>query len=189
MLERAAGNTVEIVAVSGLPGSGTSTACLLLCELLRWHYVNAGQIFRQLAAAAGASLAEFGQRAEKDGSIDRQLDARMVELAHHYDGIILEGRLTGWMSYRHELNALKVWLKADAEIRAARVGQRDGQTLEQTLKDMVGRQKSEHQRYAEYHDIEIHDLSIYDLIIDTRTLLPKQIAARIVGRLGSGSVG
>ena len=189
MLKRTAGNTVKIVALSGLPGSGTSTVSLLLNELLGWHYVNAGQIFRNLAAAAGVSLAEFGQRAEKDGSTDRQLDARMVEVAHQYDGIILEGRLTGWMSSRHELNALKVWLKADAEIRAARLSRRDGLPLEQTLQDMVERQQSERQRYAEYHDIEIDDLSIYDLIIDTRTLLPKQIAARIVDRLKSGSAG
>ena len=113
----------------------------------------------------------------------------MVELAHQYDGIILEGRLTGWMSSRHELNALKVWLKADDEIRAARVGRRDGLPLEQTLKDMGERQKSERQRYAEYHDIEIDDLSIYDLIIDTRKVLPEQIALRIVDRLKRGSAG
>ena len=189
MPKSAAENTVKIAAIGGLPGSGTSTVSLLLNEHLGWHYVNAGQIFRQLAAEAGISLAEFGQRAEKDGSIDRQLDAQMVELAHQYDGIILEGRLTGWMSFRHQLNALKVWLKADDETRAARVGQRDGQNLEQTQKNMVEREKSERQRYAEYHDIEIDDLSIYDLIIDTRKVLPEQIALRIVDRLKSGSAG
>jgi cytidylate kinase len=182
-------NTVHIISVSGLPGSGTSTVCQRLSERLGWHYVDAGQIFRQLAAEAGASLAEFGRRAEADGHIDRELDARMVEMARQREGIILEGRLTGWMTYRHDLSALKVWLKASTETRAARVGKRDGQSLEQTLQEMVERQNSEHQRYAEHHGIEIGDLSIYDLIIDTEAVPPAQVAAQIIAALGDGPAG
>ena len=57
----------QIITVSGLPGSGTSTACDTLCEKLGWAYVNAGRIFRELAEESGLSLAEFGERAEVDG--------------------------------------------------------------------------------------------------------------------------
>ena len=39
----------QIITVSGLPGSGTSTACGQLAARLGWVYVDAGQIFRQLA--------------------------------------------------------------------------------------------------------------------------------------------
>ena len=88
----------SIVTISGLPGSGTSTACALLRDKLGWSYVNAGQIFRDLAREAGLSLADFGRRAEGDASIDRALDARMVEIAQTARSgqpIILEGRVTG----------------------------------------------------------------------------------------------
>ena len=108
----------QIITVSGLPGSGTSTACGQLCTRLAWAYVDAGQIFRQLARESGLSLAEFGQRAEADARIDRQLDGRMVARAQAEAPIVLEGRLTGWMAHRHDLAAFKVWLAAAAEIRA-----------------------------------------------------------------------
>ena len=114
----------QIITVSGLPGSGTSTACGQLCTRLGWAYVDAGQIFRQLARESGLSLAEFGQRAEADARIDRQLDGRMVARAQAEAPIVLEGRLTGWMAHRHDLAAFKVWLAAAAEIRAQRVGDR-----------------------------------------------------------------
>ena len=71
----------QIITVSGLPGSGTSTACGQLCTRVGWVYVDAGQIFRQLAKESGLSLAKFGHSAEADGGIDRQLDERMVARA------------------------------------------------------------------------------------------------------------
>jgi len=102
-------HSIDIITVSGLPGSGTTSSCKLVTERLGWAYVNAGQIFRQLAEEAGVSLAEYGRRAEGDGNIDRQLDARMVESAGELGRVLLEGRLTGWMAHRHGLSAFKVW--------------------------------------------------------------------------------
>ena len=75
----------QIITVSGLPGSGTSTACDHLCTGLGWAYVNAGELFRQLAQESGLSLAEFGRQAEVDGRIDRQLViVQVVSTVCHY---------------------------------------------------------------------------------------------------------
>ena len=118
--------SVQIITISGLAGSGTTTVCDRLCARLGWAYVNAGAVFRRLAQEAGVSLAEFGQRAEADGRIDRQLDVRLVEQARANAPVVVEGRLTGWMAQRHQLPALKVWLQAVLAVRAERVGQREG---------------------------------------------------------------
>lgn len=173
----------SIVTISGLPGSGTSTACALLRDKLGWSYVNAGQIFRDLAREAGLSLADFGHRAEGDASIDRVLDARMVETARAEQPIILEGRVTGWMAARNQLPALKVWLDAAVEIRAARVGTRDGEVAAAARENMVLRQASEEQRYRQHHGIEIGDMSIYDLVIDTSVYPPAEVVRQIEMRL------
>ena len=77
-----------------------------------------GLSFGKLAQEAGVSLAEFGQRAEADGRIDRQLDERLVEQARASAPVVVEGRLTGWMAQRHQLPALKVWLQAALAVRA-----------------------------------------------------------------------
>jgi cytidylate kinase len=173
----------HIITVSGLPGSGTTTACVRLAGRLGWQHVNAGQIFRQLAAAAGVSLAEYGSRAEADGRIDRELDARMVATARRLGEAILEGRLTGWMVHRHALPALKVWLRAPVEVRAARVGRRDRQPLAEAVAAMQERERSEAARYRAFHAIDIGDLSLYDLIVDTRIHSAARAVEAILTRL------
>ncbi|MFT5089201.1 MAG: putative cytidylate kinase [Candidatus Latescibacterota bacterium] len=175
--------SASILTISGLPGSGTSTACKLLRERLGWSYVNAGEIFRTLAREAGLSLAEFGQRAEEDACIDRALDARMVATARVEQPIILEGRLTGWMALRSELDAVKIWIEAEGEVRAQRVRERDGETAAAALEKMLAREASEAQRYRQHHGIEIGDRSMYDLVIDSAVLLPEEIVQRIEARL------
>lgn len=173
---------MSILIVSGLPRSGTSTACALLRERLGWHYVNAGQIFRDMANEQGLTLAEWGARAEADPRIDRQLDERMVQVARDKAPVVLEGRMTGWMALRSGLTALKVWLAASAEARAQRVGGRDGDL--QALEKMLARQASEAQRYREHHGIDIADLSIYDVVIDTVEHAPTCVVERIERALG-----
>ncbi len=177
----------SILTISGLPGSGTSTAGALLRDHLGWSYVNAGQIFRELAREAGLSLAEFGRRAEGDASIDRALDARMVATARARQPIILEGRVTGWMAQRSELPAVKVWLDAAAETRAERVGTRDGEAVAVALEHMLARQASEAQRYRQHHGIEIGDMSLYDLVIDTALYPPEEVVRQIEARLKGDS--
>ena len=172
--------SAQIITVSGLPGSGTSTVCGHLCTRLGWSYVDAGQIFRRLALESGLNLAEFGQRAEADGRIDRQLDERMVARAQAEVPIVLEGRLTGWMAYRHDLTAFKVWLAAAPEIRSQRVGNREAKPAARALKEMQAREASEARRYLEHHDIPFGDLSIYDLVVDSESLDACAVVDQIV---------
>ena len=171
---------INIVTISGLPGSGTSTTCDLLQERLGWHYVNSGQTFRQMAKEAGVSLADWGQRAEEDAQIDRAVDDRMMQQAQQHKGTILEGRITGWMVLQHPLPAFKVWLQAYPNVRAQRVGDREGQQADQALAAMEKHEQSEARRYTEHYGINIADLSIYDLVIDTALWSPEQIAEQIV---------
>lgn len=174
---------MQIITISGLAGSGTTTVCDQLCARLGWAYVNAGAVFRGLAQEAGLTLAELGQRAEADGSIDRRLDWRLVEQVRERAPVVVEGRLTGWMAQRHQLPALKVWLQAALAVRAERVGQREGKPLAQALAETRQREASEAQRYAAHHQIALSDLSVYDLVVDTECCDPQAACAHILARL------
>lgn len=174
---------MQIITISGLAGSGTTTVCDRLCARLGWAYVNAGAVFRGLAQEAGLSLAELGRRAEADGCIDRQLDRRLVAQARERAPVVVEGRVTGWMAQRHQLPALKVWLQAALAVRAERVGQREGKPLAQALAETREREASEAQRFAAHHQIVLSDLSVYDLVVDTECCDPQAACARILACL------
>jgi cytidylate kinase len=180
---------MRLVTISGLPGSGTSTLCRALAARTGWTYLNTGEVFRQLAQEAGLSLQEYGRRAEANGAIDRQLDERMVELAHQADdGCVLEGRLMGWMVHRRSLWALKVWVHADIQTRARRVSGRDQQTLEKATAAILEREESERRRYARHHDIDLSDTSIYDLVLDSGHAEVDDLRAQVLAALdGTGS--
>ncbi len=175
---------MRLITISGLPGSGTSTLSKALSAQKGWVYLNTGQVFRQMAQEAGVSLAEYGRRAEADAAIDRQLDARMVELACGTEpGCVLEGRLMGWMVHRRQLPALKVWIHADTETRARRVSSRDDQDLPQAMTAILKRENSERLRYALHHEIDLTDTSIYDLVLDSGCATPDELQAEVLAAL------
>lgn len=160
-----------LITVSGPPGSGTTTLVKAL-EVDGYEVLSGGDIFRQMAADRGMTLAEFSELAENDDSIDRELDARLeAEIDDHLagervtdgDGLVVESRLAGW----HASNRAKlaVWLDAPVEVRASRIDDRT-----ETAAQLRERERSEARRYEEYYGIDINDLSVYDVVANTETL-------------------
>lgn len=161
------------ITVSGLPGSGTTTLAEALSSRLDLELVSSGDVFRSMARDRGVSLAEFGRIAEEDPEIDREIDERQREIARERDDIVLEGRLSGWMAEEADV---RVWLVAPLEVRAERVAEREGQTVEEARAEIEEREASEAKRYEEIHGIDIGDLSIYDLVVDTSTWDADEVA-------------
>ena len=173
---------MNIITISGTPGSGKSTIAELLTENLSLSYVYSGQIFRQLAKEYKMSLAEFGKYCEEHDDIDRKLDEKQVEILKK-GNVILEGRLTGWLAELNNINAFKIWIDADAKIRAERIIKREGGELTDQLSKLLKREKSEQSRYKSYYNIDIKDTSIYDLIIDSSQMTPDEILHVIENKL------
>ena len=154
-----------LLTVSGPPGSGKSTAAAGLADALGFDHVSGGDIFRDLAAERGLSLAEFNALAEDDDQIDRDLDRRLRETARDRTDLVLESRLSGWMA--GDYADLRIWLDAPLRVRAERIADREDKSVEQARRETAAREESEATRYLEYYDIEITDLSIYDLSVNT----------------------
>ena len=168
------------ITISGPPGSGKTTACNRLSEMLGLKAVVFGKIFRELAAEKHLSLLEFGQLAEKDPSIDEAIDARIVEIARQNENIILESRLSAYMLTRNSIPAFKIYLGASPEVRMSRIGVREGQTIEEAKKETIERQASEAKRYMMYYNIDINDMSVYDLVVNTDDLDPDGVIDTIL---------
>ncbi len=168
------------ITISGPPGSGKTTACNRLSEILGLKAVVFGKIFRELAAEKHLSLLEFGELAEKDPSIDEAIDAKILEIARENENIILESRLSAYMLSRNSIPAFKIYLGASPEVRMSRIGVREGQTLEDAKRETVERQASEAKRYKMYYDIDINDMSVYDLVVNTDDLDPDGVIETIL---------
>lgn len=170
-----------LITISGLPGSGKTTVARLVAQALCLEHVYAGDIFRRQAAARGLSLEEYARRAETDHSIDRALDAQMRERARQGNAV-LEGRLAAFMADEARAPALRVFLDAPEEVRAARIAGREGGEVAERLPQMQAREASDARRYCEIYGFDYHDRSRYDLVLGTDGRSPDELAAAIVER-------
>lgn len=172
------------VTVGGLPGTGTSTLCRLLKDRLALPYTYAGHLFREEAARRGKTLAEFGALSQKDPSIDAALDDRQIFLLKR-GGLILEGRLSGWLAQRHRVPALKVWVVCDEAERIRRIVDRDGGTVQEQADATWEREQSEADRYRRYYGVDLADTSFYDLVLDSTHVLPEALAEKVLEAVGA----
>lgn len=172
-----------LVAVAGLPGTGTTTLCRLLSARLNLPHVYAGQIFRQLAKEHGMDVNAFGDYAETHPEIDTELDRRMIDVARNR-GIVLEGRMVAWQLEKAGSGGLKVLLEAPENVRANRVAVREGiADVERVLLQNRHREASEAKRYREFYGFDPNDPRHYDLVINSADKTPDQIAEMVMARL------
>jgi len=168
-----------LITLSGEPGSGKTTVARLLARDLGLAHVYAGDLYRREAERRGLSLPEFNALCERDHSIDRELDARMVEVARR-GNVVLEGRLAGFFAAQERLGALKVWLTASEKVRAERVARRERGEAKRLLDINRARQESDTRRYREIYGFDLSDTSIYDVVLCTDDRTPEDLARRLV---------
>ena len=172
------------ITISGPPGSGKTTLARLISERTGMELIYAGQIFRDMAEERGMSLEDFGRLAEKDESIDSGLDERMLEIAREKEDAIFDGRLTGYMTYKHGIPAFRVYVTADFPIRVERIAGREEKEIETVEQELLERERSEYERYTKYYGIDIRDTSIYDLVLDSSRMGPEALAERLLHEAG-----
>jgi cytidylate kinase len=168
-----------LITISGVPGSGKTTVAKLLAARLGLPHVYAGDLYRQEAKRRGLTLEEFNLLCERDHSIDRALDAAMAERARQ-GNVVLEGRLAGYLAAENALDALKVWLDASDEVRAQRVGQREGRDWRAVLDENRLRHGSDAKRYKTIYGYDPGDTGVYDVVLSTDDRTPEALVATLV---------
>lgn len=170
----------NIITISGLPGSGTSTAVQLLSEKLKWKHVDAGTMFRAMAREQGMDVLVFREFVADHPDVDEGLDEKMLNLARTAtEPLILEARLIGWMTKKENIPAFRVWVDAAPEIRYARIARRESLGVQDATERSTRREKAEAEAFQRLYGIDLHDVSIYDMVIRNDNLKPNEVRDQI----------
>ncbi len=170
-----------IITISGIPGSGKSTVAGIVAKKLGMKHVSVGDILREMAERRGITILEISKLAEKDKSIDIELDNKQKELAGK-DKLVIDSRL----GFHFVPKSFRVFLDVTPEeagrriFNAQRVKETENITLEKTIENIKRRKLSEEIRYMKFYKVNPFDFSNYDLIIDTTKLKPEQVAEKII---------
>jgi predicted cytidylate kinase len=172
-----------LITISGLSGSGKSTAAKGLSERLGIPTVDVGKIFRGMAAKRGMDVVAFGAFVEKHPEIDRELDDAMLRLVKRRKRLILQSRLAGLMTAREGLKAFRIWIAATARTRASRVARREGIPFRKALSDITRRDRNNRVRYVRTYGLDLNDLSVYDIVVRTDNLTLEEVVSCLAKEL------
>lgn len=154
------------ILLSGLSGTGSSTAAKRIAADIGLTYIYGGQIFRDLAVERGTSLEEQAESLERDQETEREIDRRLIEAGRH-DQVLIESRTMGWI-FPPEIPALRIWLTCDLPERLRRVEDREHHA--RSAENLLRREASDNRRYRALYGITPEDFSPFDLVVDTTHL-------------------
>ncbi len=145
-----------------------------------WRVVSAGTILRRMAEERGLSVIQLNEIAKTDDSIDKLIDDQLIALRNSAEPLIVDSRL----AWHFIPGSYKIHLVVDTSIAAKRVfgAQRSDEhyaTPEDAYAANAKRQTIENERFKHYYGIDCEDWTNYDLILDSSTLWPDALAAKM----------
>ena len=170
------------ITISGKAGAGKSTVAKLLSKKLMLKHYSIGDLMRAMAQEKGITLLELNKLAEKDKSIDLELDNKLKELGKTKDNFVVDGRLTAFFIPNADV---RVFLETDDKVRAERIlkdkrQQEKSKSLKETIRNIKKREESEKKRYQKYYGVNYLDKKLYNLVVDTTKLNPNQVVDEVM---------
>jgi len=170
------------ILLSGLSGTGSTTAAERIAADLGLRYIYGGQIFRDLAEEREISLEELAESLERDQETERDLDRRLIAAGMN-DNVLVEGRTIGWI-FPRDVEATRIWLTCDLQERLCRVQGREHHP--RSAENLLRREASDNRRYRALYGIEPEDFSPFDLVLDTTRLSVDEVVNKIEAFVGNG---
>ena len=183
-----------ILSISGVPGSGKTSAGKLVAQKLGFSFHSTGGLFRKMAEERGLTINELMKLGEEDITIHERIDEAQRRLGTEQDKFVIEGRLS-WHFIPH---SFKILLLCDTREAARRTYEAkrasdndrrveaDYQSIEETEKAIIERNASDILGYQKHYGINYLDPKHFDVVIDTTTSTgPEETAQRILAIIPS----
>lgn len=169
-----------ITTISGTLGSGEKSIGKILARKLNISHHSGGRFIRNIAEQKGIPLHEFTKMAEKDTSIDAELDQMIANHGITKDNFVLDAKL-GFHFIPH---SIKIFLDADFEERVRRRLESDMRKELNVTRESVSQRlkqihESDRNRFLKKYSIDFTDPANYDLVIDSTNLSLEEVADKI----------
>lgn len=164
----------QIITISGLPGSGKSSAAKSIAQALSYRHFSSGDFMRNIALDMGISLNELGKIAESDqGQIDFRIDEEIRKTSQD-EKLVIDSRLAfHWIP-----QSFKVFLDLPMEVSQDRIWnnlknnplrEKSEQVTDKNklLGNIQERVASERKRYMELYGVDYTQKENFDLVVDT----------------------
>lgn len=187
-----------IITISGMPGSGKSTAAEMLAKRLNAERIYVGGIRRELAREKGMTLQELNEYAithpETDVDVDKKAAAQARELEKKNKIVIVEGRtqfhflpesIKIFMKVNPEEGAKRIWKDLQNKVTQEKRNEGNIPSFEAMKKRIYEREEEDAARYKKYYKIDHRDESQYDLVIDTTSITPEETVKKIISFISS----
>ncbi|HDI73809.1 MAG TPA: cytidylate kinase [Candidatus Korarchaeota archaeon] len=173
------------VCLSGLTGSGKSTLARRLVERYGLKRVSGGDILKEIIGGR-ESLKDPGWWERDEASkameerllnpeLDKEVDRRLMALAEE-GGYVLDSWTMAYLLGPGD--CIKIFLKADIEVRAMRVARRDRISLDEAIKRIKLKEEETYRIYKRIYGFELgKDLTPFHLVLDTTKLNAGEVFA------------
>jgi CMP/dCMP kinase len=172
------------ITISGTVGSGKSTVARIVADKLGYKYHSIGELMRKIAMERGIHLSELSKVAEKDKSVDEELDSMQKDL-HKKDNFVMDSRL----GFHFIPNSYKIFIMAEEGESAKRIFNANRESekyknLEEAKEHVINRMASEKKRYNQFYGINFNDKKNFDLVIDSTHISAEEVVERIMKKIG-----
>jgi cytidylate kinase len=171
-----------VLCISGMTGCGKSTVAKKIAAEYQLRYCSGGDALKALAIEKGyqpsdrgwwesAQGVKFLRNRMQDPSFDKQVDQKLLHWAKQ-GNVVLDSWTMPWLLE----DGFKIWLDASPIVRAQRIAQRDGTSLETAR--AAQKVKDEHTKsiYKKLYGFALgEDFSPFDLILDVNDLTPNEV--------------
>jgi cytidylate kinase len=172
----------RILCICGMAGSGKSTVAKKLAAKYGLRYYSGGDALKALAMEEGYKNIpcgwweskegmDFLERRRRNQEFDEAIDKKLVELARQ-GNVMLDSWTMPWLLK----TGFKIWLEASPEVRANRLAERDGISVEEASEALRIKEAQTKSIYKELYGFNLgEDYKPFDLVLDTENLNAEEV--------------
>lgn len=169
-----------IITISGTLGSGEKSVAKILARRLKIPHHSGGSFIRNIAERKDIPLHKFTKIAEKDPSIDHELDQMIAEHGEAKNSFIIDAKL----GFHFIPRSVKIFLDTDFKERVRRrfvsdMKKEHNVTMESTAEKLKCIHDSDLDRFKRKYGIDFTNSKNYDFVVDTTGLSLQEVADRV----------